>query len=291
MEKLLFEINNLTKKFPKILALDSVDWSVEKNQKWAIIGPNGAGKTTLINIICNSSKPSSGIINRKFSPCSIGLLPQETGLWPNIKVKTWQNFINRTIISEGFKQDYQELSQLLEIESIENKKFQNLSLGQKKRVLLLSSICSRTIPVLDEPLSGLDPKAVFKLKNLFSGNKIPNWIISSHQLGDLEEICSHLLILEEGKVVFKGTKNLFIGASEQIRVKFLRVEDSIIQKIPFKYEKTNDYYLMSIRDLPSNLAMAEIISWAQENNLEILEIAKGSTLENTYAQLNTKTND
>ena len=113
----------------------------------------------------------------------------------------------------------------------------------------------------------------------------------SHQLGDLEEICSHLLILEEGKVVFKGTKNLFIGASEQIRVKFLRVEDSIIQKIPFKYEKTNDYYLMSIRDLPSNLAMAEIISWAQENNLEILEIAKGSTLENTYAQLNTKTND
>jgi ABC-2 type transport system ATP-binding protein len=203
---------SLTKRFAGIKALDGLDLQLNVTQPTGIVGPNGAGKSTLFAILCGFIRPSSGRVhilgNRPDSSAikgKLALLPQDTSMFKGVDVLTQlkhyarlQNF-NR----HDAKKEIERVLSLVQAGGFANQFPETLSFGQRKRIMLAQSLIGEPeLILMDEPTSGLDPVAATEVRNLLSelGNRY-SVIISSHNLSEIEDICSDIAILNKGKLI------------------------------------------------------------------------------------------
>ncbi len=207
------EINNLHKQFGKNQVLKGIDLTIDEGRIYAILGPNGSGKTTLIKSILGMVIPDKGQINvmersikkdwkyRK----KIDYLPQIANFPPNIKVKELINMIKDLRNSPSAEE---ELIYLFGLEPFLNKKLSTLSGGTKQKVnIVLTFMFDTPLIILDEPTTGLDPKALIRLKELIQKEKAlgKTILITSHIMQFVEEMADEILYLLEGEVYFKGS--------------------------------------------------------------------------------------
>lgn len=205
------ETEKLTKSYGKNIGIEDVDMSVLKGEIFGFIGPNGSGKSTLIRTLLNFLYPTSGkgtvldkdiVRDSKEIKEHVGYVPSE--------IKYYGKSTVREIIeyAKSFKKDSltnNEIDELINDLDIDlNKKMDELSLGNKKKVAIVQALINKPIVlILDEPTSGLDPLMQNKLFKILRTMKKSGGTVffSSHNLTEVENICDRVLIIREGRVV------------------------------------------------------------------------------------------
>ena len=214
----MLEIQGLTKKYGKFLALDNLNLHIEKGEIFGFVGPNGAGKTTTMRITCGLLKATSGTVyvdgvNALTNPDDIkrkvGYVPDFFGVYDNLKVMEYMEFYGSMYGMD--KADVDEIADgLLELVNLSDKKdvfVDTLSRGMKQRLCVARALIHNPdLLVLDEPNSGLDPRARFEMKEVLKnlGAMGKTIIISSHILPELAEMCTSIGIMERGHLIASG---------------------------------------------------------------------------------------
>lgn len=214
----IVEIKGLTKRYGDLYALKNLDLDIEQGSIFGYIGPNGAGKTTTMTILATLLRPTSGqamvcgidvVKNPSSVRPNIGFMPDFFGVYDDMKTWEYLDFFARAYGIEKMKR-LGLISDLLELVGLSEKTdayIENLSRGMKQRLGL--SRCLINDPdllILDEPSSGLDPRARIEIREILKELKSmgKTMIISSHILPELSEMCSHIGIIERGNLIASG---------------------------------------------------------------------------------------
>ena len=209
----MIKIQNIQKRFKRLQALNDINAEFIKGQVVALIGPNGSGKTTLIKSVLGLVRPDSGTIyfnnlavneNVEYRK-DIGYMPQ-IGRYPD-NMKIGQLFRMIKNIRTTDKVD-EELYYKFKLDTILDKPMRALSGGTRQKVsAALAFLFDPDILILDEPTAGLDPLSseILKAKILSEKEKGKLILITSHVLSDLEELTTHIMYLQEGKLIFYKT--------------------------------------------------------------------------------------
>ncbi len=215
----ILEVQNISKRFDKHQAVDSISFSVDSGHIYGLLGPNGAGKTTTIRMIMNILAPDSGSIHLfgqkidEDKKARIGYLPEERGLYPKMKTLDLLIFfgemhgLSRNIAKE------KALSWLdkLEFTSALEKTIQEMSKGMQQKIQIISALIHEPdLIILDEPFSGLDPVNVNLIKDVILELKNRNKAImlSTHMMDTAEKLCDEVILINNGKKVLDGNLGL-----------------------------------------------------------------------------------
>ena len=212
-------ISNLRKDFGATRALDDISFSFSSGQIIGFVGPNGAGKTTTMRILATLDEPTSG--DASIDDVSIvevpeqarrliGYVPDGLPMHRDISVHEYLDFFARAYRLTGTqrRQVVANIEEFTNLTGIREKSLHALSKGMKQRVSLARALIhDPSVLVMDEPASGLDPRARVELRELLrvlssQGKAI---LISSHILTELSEICDGAVIIEQGRIVTTGT--------------------------------------------------------------------------------------
>lgn len=208
----MISIEHISKRFRKVQVLDDINANMEKGQVISLIGPNGSGKTTLIKSILGMVRPDKGkitvnghVISGDHSyRANIGYMPQ-IGRYPdNMRIGQLFQMIENIRGVAADKQD-ETLIRQFELEKIYDKPMRTLSGGTRQKVsAALAFLFDPAILILDEPTAGLDPLSSELLKDKIIAEKKKNKLIliTSHILSDLDELTTHVMYLQEGKLQF-----------------------------------------------------------------------------------------
>ena len=217
------EIINLSKVYNNKEAVKNISFKVNKNEILGILGPNGCGKTTTIGMILGLLKPSSGqvLINgNEIEKKRVDLLGQLNFISPYIelpkKLTVKQNLevYGRLYDVRNLKEKIDSLSKKLRLENIINKITGELSSGQKNRVSLAKSIINDPVVLLlDEPTASLDPETGDFVRSFLEDYQIEkkaSILIASHNMAEVERLCSSVLMMNGGTIIDQGTPNELI---------------------------------------------------------------------------------
>lgn len=224
----MVEIEELTKRYGRFLALDHVNFHINKGDIFGFVGPNGAGKTTTMRIMCGLIKATSGNVvidgvNVLKRPAEvkrlIGYVPDFFGVYDNLKVMEYMEFYGSMYGMR--KADVVDASErLLELVNLQDKHeafVDSLSRGMKQRLCVARSLIhDPELLILDEPGSGLDPRSRVDMWNLLKrlsamGKTI---MISSHILPELSEMCDSIGVLDHGRMVASGNVDEILDHSD-----------------------------------------------------------------------------
>ncbi len=210
----MISLQNVSKFFGKLSALQDVSFTLPKGKSFALIGPNGSGKTTLIKSILGMVIPSAGEIfvenedikNHWQYREKIGYMPQ-TGRYPE-NMRIGQLFDMMKNIRGNKVSTDDELTEAFQLNKILDKRMHALSGGTRQKVnAALAFLFNAPILILDEPTAGLDPVSVEILKGKILREKDEGklFLISSHILSDLDELSTDIIYLSEGKIEYHDT--------------------------------------------------------------------------------------
>jgi ABC-2 type transport system ATP-binding protein len=242
----MIEIKKLTKTFGDLVAVDELDLRIEAGDIFGFIGPNGAGKTTTMRILVTLMEPTRGSafidgldVTKKGKEVRrrVGYMPDFMGVYDDLKVFEYLEFF-----AAAFGIDYGKrkavvdgVLELTDLVSKQNATVDSLSRGMQQRLgLARVLIHDPKVLILDEPASGLDPRARIEIRELLRELKRmgKTVMISSHILSELEEICDRIGIIERGQLVFGGTLADIrprLGIQCKVRVKVLGDPDRAME--------------------------------------------------------------
>lgn len=216
----MIEVQHLTKKYSRHLALDDLSFTIEKGQIYGFLGPNGAGKSTTMNIMTGYISATEGEVlidghsildEPEKAKRSIGYLPEIPPLYPDMTVMEYLNFVAelKKIPKDKRPAEVRKASTLVKLKDVSNRLIRNLSKGYKQRTGLAAAVLGfPDIIILDEPTVGLDPKQIIEIRQLIRKlAKDHTVILSSHILAEVQEICDYVLIISKGKLAASGTPN------------------------------------------------------------------------------------
>ena len=214
----MLQIDHLYKNYGKFQAVSDLSLHIPQGDLFGFVGPNGAGKTTTIRMVCGLMKPSAGAISingmdalahRKEIKRQIGYVPDFFGVYDNLKVKEYMDFYG-SMYRMGSREIEKIADDLLELVNLSDKKevfVDTLSRGMKQRLCVARALIHNpALLILDEPNSGLDPRARVEMKELLLNLKSmgKTIVISSHILSELSEMCTSIGIMDHGKLAAAG---------------------------------------------------------------------------------------
>ncbi|MBR1779154.1 MAG: ATP-binding cassette domain-containing protein [Clostridia bacterium] len=263
----MIEVKNLCKKYADKIALNSVNFSVNKGEILGFLGPNGAGKTTTMNIITGYLSADEGTVtidgaeifeNPIRAKSKIGYLPEIPPLYLDMPVYRYLEFIYELKrIKLNKKEHLYEICNLLDILDVKDRIIKNLSKGYKQRIGFAAALVGYPpVLILDEPTVGLDPKQITELREFIKKlGKNHTVILSSHILSEVQALCDRIVVINNGKIVADDTsKNLSENFSDKNKI-LVQIEG----------EKTK------IRSLLSNIKGIKSVSMGKEVSEDIYE--------------------
>jgi ABC-2 type transport system ATP-binding protein len=247
----MLRINNLTKDFKSVRAVNNLSFEVKEGRIFGLLGPNGAGKTTTLRIILDIIRPTSGdiLFEEKHITLQlknkIGYLPEERGLYDKSKVKDVILYFGKLKDASNteISKNLQYWSDKLSVKDLLNKRIETLSKGNQQKIQFICSIIHNpSIIILDEPFSGFDPINQLLIKDIIrelldSGKLI---ILSTHLLNLAEQLCSDILLINNGNKILDGSL-------EEIKSNFgpntYKVHFSGNGKVLMNYPEVDNLYL------------------------------------------------
>ena len=214
---MILTCNNLSKRFGRKLAVDNASFEVDSGDILGLIGPNGAGKTTLLKMIVGLIWPNSGSVNicgydvyqqHRLAMANIGAIIEWPAFHDELTART-----NLKILSGGRGKEYEDklkqIADFIDIKDYLDLKVGCFSTGMKQRLgIALALLPDSRFIILDEPTNGLDPGGIIEIRSIIReynrqfGTTI---LITSHMLGEIENICSKVVIINKGRIITSGS--------------------------------------------------------------------------------------
>jgi ABC-2 type transport system ATP-binding protein len=216
----IVETHGLTKRFGSgVLAVDSVNMSVRRGEVYGFLGPNGAGKTTTLRMLVGLIRPTSGMATvagrapgDPKSLARIGSLIESPGFYPYLSGRA-----NLKVVADmaGVKSKHvEEVLDIVELSSRAGRKFGTYSTGMKQRLGVAAALLKDPeLLILDEPTNGLDPQGMAEMRKLIKdiGQGDRTVLLSSHLLGEVEQICDRVGVISNGHLVKQSTVQDLLG--------------------------------------------------------------------------------
>jgi ABC-2 type transport system ATP-binding protein len=233
------QTSNLTKRYGRTIAVDQLNLSIAPGTIYGFVGPNGAGKTSTLRMLAGLMEPSSGAVellgerldrDGRAAQRLVGYMPDFFGVYDDLRVWEYLDFFARCYGLPAAKRrsTVEGLLDLVDLTAKRNAFVQGLSRGMQQRLCLAHALVhDPPILLLDEPASGLDPRARVELRELLRtlremGKTI---VLSSHILSELAEVCTSLGIMQGGQLVASGTLDQVrqqLGGGRRLRLELLR---------------------------------------------------------------------
>ncbi|MDA9247124.1 ABC transporter ATP-binding protein [Flavobacteriaceae bacterium] len=220
METIL-TIENLTKKFGKLTAVDNLSFSIEKGNVYGILGPNGSGKSTTLGIVLNVVNKTSGNFSWFGGDVSthnalkkVGAIIERPNFYPYMTAK--QNLELVCKIKGVATTQVQKTLDTVGLLDRQDDTFKGFSLGMKQRLAIASALLNTPeILILDEPTNGLDPQGIHQIRGIIQkiASQGTTILLASHLLDEVEKVCTHVVVLSKGK-------SLYVGRVEQMNASF-----------------------------------------------------------------------
>ncbi|HOM02305.1 MAG TPA: ATP-binding cassette domain-containing protein [Acetivibrio sp.] len=240
----MIEIQNLTKKYGQIVAVDNLNFTVEKGEILGFLGPNGAGKSTTMNMITGYLPSTEGTVKVAGYDIAeqpnevkkrIGYLPENPPLYTDMTVDEYLNFVSelKSVEKSKRKQQISDITEMLRIGDVRKRLIRNLSKGYKQRVGFAQALIgSPEVLILDEPTVGLDPNQILEVRNVIKDlRKEHTIILSTHIMQEVSAVCERIVIINKGKIVAVDTpENLSKAISDNLRftIKIAGEKSSVI---------------------------------------------------------------
>ncbi len=216
----ILSINNLTKYYGKLKALDNLSLEVYPGEILGFLGPNGSGKTTTLGILLGILEASSGTFSwfgkeptheqRK----KIGALLETPLFYPYLS--GYDNLKIIAAIKDAAPSEIDEVLKVVSLEDRKNSKFKTYSLGMKQRLAIAAALLGDPeVMILDEPTNGLDPTGIVEIRDLIVSiaKRGMTIVLASHLLDEVEKICTHVVVLEKGKKLHAGRVSDVLSSS------------------------------------------------------------------------------
>jgi ABC-2 type transport system ATP-binding protein len=267
----VIEFENVSKFYGQHKALQDLSFQLAGNQVVGLLGPNGAGKTTTMKILAGAMAASSGIYRFKDSVLdtlhehrwkeSLGYLPERPPVYEELSVEDNLSFWAGLKNLKGTEK-HKEIDRVVErcgLEEVRKRLGGVLSKGYRQRLGIAKAILGNpNFLILDEPISGLDPKQMLEVRELVKELGRDHLVLfSSHQLHEVEQICSKFLFLNHGKMIASGTKEelLPLMGKEKLQIKLFESYESLELK---------DYSLRQVDPFTWEIAAAKKAEIASE---------------------------
>ena len=210
----MIELEGVTKKYGSLTALRDVSFTIRENETVGLLGRNGAGKTTLLNLMTGYFPPDAGTVRiagksmqEEAAACKrrIGYLPEKPPLYDEMTVESYLRFVCelREVKKQGIRAHIDEILALCGLQDVRARLLGHLSKGYRQRAGIAQALCGAPeILILDEPTVGLDPKQTVEIRELIRALSSEHTVVfSSHILSEVQQACTRVLILEEGRLV------------------------------------------------------------------------------------------
>ncbi|WP_282166125.1 ABC transporter ATP-binding protein [Shewanella japonica] len=294
----LITCEGVSKQYGTKTALNKINLSLDTGAPIALVGPNGAGKTTLFSLLCGYIHPSEGKITilgeKPGSPQLqnlVSALPQDAALDPNFTVVSQLTFFAKL---QGFtrqdaKQEALRVLELVDLSSAALMLPKSLSHGMSKRVSIAQALIgSPKLVLLDEPTAGLDPANAKKIRQIVKDlSPKTTFVISSHNLEELEKLCDQVLYLEQGEL----QQSVSMKADAETAFLTLTMLNADIEQLADKVralpnilnvKMNNDEQLIIEHHIDTSLRLEmSLLALFVDNNWQYKAMMKGRSLEET----------
>lgn len=222
----ILSINEISKSYGPIRALNAVSFEVPEGSVFGILGPNGSGKTTLLGILLDVLKADSGQYqwfggkDNAAARKEIGALLETPNFYAYLNAE--KNLRINALIKGKSESDIDRVLEIVKLSSRKTSKFSTYSLGMKQRLAIANALLGGPkILVLDEPTNGLDPEGIAEVRSLIKElNKTGITIImASHLLDEIEKVCTHVTILKKGDLLITGSIEEAFGEQKLLEIK------------------------------------------------------------------------
>ena len=233
------EVSHLKKVYGDLTAVDDISFSIKKGEVFAFLGPNGAGKTTTVEIIESIRKPTAGTVKifdkdifTSFNDVKekIGILPQEFHSFERLTVRETLDYFSKFYKKRA---NIDEIIETMDLTSHKKMLYRNLSGGLKQRVgVAMALVNDPEIIFLDEPTTGLDPKARREVWEVIAGlrNKGKTVFLTTHYMEEAEYLADHIAIIHKGKIIAEGSLDELIdkyGTGSILHIKNCSTNDAV----------------------------------------------------------------
>ncbi len=254
IEDTAIEVYDLRKEYGDLVAVNNISFKVKKGEVFAFLGPNGAGKTTTVEMIESIRQPTAGAVKILGNDIStsfdqvkerIGVLPQEFHSFERLTVRETLEFFQKMFKSRASIDD---IIDDLDLHEQEKKLYMNLSGGLKQRVgVAIALVNDPEIVFLDEPSTGLDPKARREVWDVIAGlrNRGQTVFLTTHYMEEAEYLADHVAIIHKGNIIAEGSVEELInkyGEGSILDIKNCKTKDAVDVLIQngFKAKKTGN---------------------------------------------------
>ncbi|MFQ6069964.1 MAG: ABC transporter ATP-binding protein [Candidatus Aminicenantales bacterium] len=268
----MIEVDNLTKKYGELVAVNNLSFKVEKGKIWGLLGPNAAGKTTTMRILtgylpATEGKASVAGFDVFEQPNEvkkvIGYLPEVLPLYSDMTVYSYLDFVAdiKQVPRLSKKESIEKTMEATSLTPVRNRLIRNISRGYKQRVGIAQALIhSPQVLILDEPTIGLDPAQIVDIRELIKSlRKERTILLSTHILQEVTQVCDGVVIINEGKLMASGSM-------EELSASF-KERDGVVIRIKKEPQET----ISLLKTIPEieNISQQDseiIIEWSKEKD-------------------------
>lgn len=295
METIL-KISNLNKIFNKHLhAVKNVSFEIKKGNVYGILGPNGSGKSTTLGIVLNVVNKTSGDfewfggkVATHEALKKVGAIIERPNFYPYMTAKE-----NLELVCKIKGTSFSKVDEKLELVGLlerKNDKFRTYSLGMKQRLAIASALLNDPeILILDEPTNGLDPQGIRQIRDIIKviASQGTTILLASHLLDEVEKVCSHVVVLRKGEMLYQGTVHNMIENNSFFELKsndIVRLKNVLDQQTFVENTVEEDGKLLV--HLKQDIAAQDLNSYLFEQNIVLEHLVKRkNSLEEQFLEL------
>jgi ABC-2 type transport system ATP-binding protein len=301
-ETAALKFNGVTKRFRRRIALDGLDLDVPRGCVLGLVGSNGAGKTTTMSLTCGLLSPTAGTIDvlgdGPFAPRShsgrVSLMPQDSDIPPTARVMDILLYYARLqgLSSSDARTHVHKALDLIHLADRANSIVRTLSHGMRRRLVIAQVFLGNPeLVLMDEPMSGLDPVEVARVRDFLRSRRgAETIVISSHNLHEIALICDEVAFIEDGKTVRQDSLDTLTEREYVIRYRLaagsLELNALQTQAPETEIVASEDHSLVTVKCLGDESRAAEVnrvvLAALLAQNADILEVQRGQDLETTY---------
>ncbi|HEU0228296.1 MAG TPA: ATP-binding cassette domain-containing protein [Arachidicoccus soli] len=291
----ILSLNNISKRYGAIIALNRVSFDVPDGSIFGILGPNGSGKTTLLSIITDVLRADEGGFTL-FEKAATPELRKHTGTLletPNFYhyLSAKKNLeITANIKGKGLQQ-IDEVLKRVELYERRNSKFSTFSLGMKQRLAIAAALLGNPkLLILDEPTNGLDPNGIADIRNLIKSlaEEGQTIVMASHLLDEVEKVCTHVAIIKRGNLLAAGHVNDVLKNDDSIEVAAESMEQlkDVLEKMNGFTSMESKENMILIHAEPGKISPMYVNKFCFENGITLTHLSiHKKTLEAKFLEI------